>query len=220
MSRNFAVLGKAGAAAASAKASAERVPFERGRAAADPIPQYSELIRRLFQDGSVAAVVGSGFDGVIGICDSIAAELAASGKRTVVVHTGRLVRMSPAELGAETTIVPGSATNIWHWPSPPDRQIEFFRSHYPVKIDTGKWLDFLRRNFDCVLLGCQPLELQNQELQELVEANGITEIASAADAAVLAVEAGQTARRQIQRDQRALQSRGVRLAGCILIRKR
>jgi Mrp family chromosome partitioning ATPase len=215
MSRNFAVLEKSVATApAPGRASPERAPLERGKTSAASSPQYSELIRRLFCDCSVVAVVSSGFDGVAGVCDSIACELAVSGRRTVVVSAGRVLNMSTAELGAETTIMPGSAPNIWHWPSPPDRPIDFFRSHYPAKMDPGKWLDFLRQNFDCILLDCPPLEMQKPE-----EADSTAAIAAAADAAVLVVEAGQTPKYQIRHDQRALQSGGVKLRGCILIRR-
>jgi hypothetical protein len=41
-----------------------------------------------------------------------------------------------------------------------------------------------------------------------------------ADSAVLAVVAGLTTKRQIRRDQSALRSGGVKLAGCILIERR
>ena len=48
----------------------------------------------------------------------------------------------------------------------------------------------------------------------------LRDAAGLADAAMLVVEAGRTTRQQIQRDQRALQLRGVKLAGCILMQRR
>jgi hypothetical protein len=219
MSRNFAVLGKSvSAMPAPIKGGAERAALDPAQAV--PIPQFPELIRRLFRDCSAVAIVGSGFDGVGGVCVAIAAELAASAKRTVIVPVERLVNVGPGALSAENAPVPGSVPNVWHWPCPPDRQIEFFKSQTPVKIDAENWLDSLRHSFDHVLLSCPPLEAENPEPQKMLAADGIAEIAAAADAAVLVVEAGRTPRHQIQRDQSRLQSRGVKLAGCILIRRR
>jgi Mrp family chromosome partitioning ATPase len=206
MSRNFAVLSK------SASAMSPAAPREWASQPAAPSAEYVELIRRVFHGCSVVAVVGSGFDGVAGVCDDIAAELAASGKRVVVVPVDRLLNMSPAAVTSETVLVPGSSPNVWHWPSSLNRQIEFFKSQSAVRMDPDKWLDFLRQNFDSVLFSCPPLELP--------AADGVTEIAAMADVAVLVVEADRTPKQRIQRDQRALQSRGVKLAGCILVKRK
>lgn len=200
------------------KGGSERAPLDPAQAV--PIPQFPELIRRLFRDRSAVAIVSSGFDGVGGVCDAIAAELGALGKRSVIVQVERLLNVSLAILSAENAPVPGSTPNVWHWPCPLDRQIEFFKSQSPVKIDAGKWLDSLRQSFDYVLLSCPPLEPENPELQQMEAADGIAEVAAAADVAVLVVEASRTPRRQIQRDQIKLQLRGVKLGGCILIRRR
>jgi Mrp family chromosome partitioning ATPase len=76
--------------------------------------------------------------------------------------------------------------------------------------DAAGWLDSLRLTFDSVLLDCPAAET----------APAAAQLAALADAAMLVVEAGRTSRQQIQRDQRALQLRGVKLAGCILIGRR
>jgi Mrp family chromosome partitioning ATPase len=68
----------------------------------------------------------------------------------------------------------------------------------------------LRRDFDAVLLECPPVET----------APAAAAIAAMADATVLVIEACRTTKQQIQRDQQALQLRGVKLAGCILMRRR
>ena len=74
----------------------------------------------------------------------------------------------------------------------------------------AEWLDSLRLVFDSVLLDCPATET----------APAAAQLAAMADAAMLVVEAGRTTRQQIQRDQRALQLRGVKLMGCILMRRR
>ena len=93
---------------------------------------------------------------------------------------------------------------MWHWPSRPGQQNEFFNFRAPA--GPGNWLDSLRGNFDSVLLDCPALE----------KAPGGVAVGAMAEAAVLAVEA-HTPRIQVLRDQRALQLSGVKLAGCILV---
>jgi hypothetical protein len=165
--------------------------------------EYSELIRRHFHTRSAVAIVavGSG-PGAGGVCEGIAAELALSGHRVVVVSIGALLR-------EESGCTPGTAPNVWHWPSAAGRRLEFFKSPGPVD-DAAGWLDSLRLTFDSVLLDCPAAET----------APAAAQLAALADAAMLVVEAGRTSRQQIQRDQRALQLRGVKLAGCILIGRR
>lgn len=167
--------------------------------------EYAVLIRRVFQGPAAVALVGSGFDDVGGLCDDIAAELAASGRHVVVVPVGRLLRLSPRTIPDETALEPGGARNVWHWPAPPGQQIDFFKSR-----DPERWLDSLRQRFDSVLLSCPPLETTP----------GSARIAAMSDAAVLIAEAGRTPKQRIRQDQDALRSSGVKLAGCILVRRR
>lgn len=194
MSKNFAVLRKA------------KLPLSE----AEPSTrEYGGLIHRLFQSPTALAVVGIGLDkGVVGVCEGIANELAESGKRVVVVPVDRLLRMNPIIVPGETALMSGIARNVWLWPSPLGRPIEFFNSSESKPTGTESWLDALRRNFDAVLLECPAID----------STFGVTEVAAMADATVLVVEAGKTSRQQIQHDQHALQSRGATLAGCILLR--
>jgi Mrp family chromosome partitioning ATPase len=103
---------------------------------------------------------------------------------------------------------------VWLWP-PPLRQkvsqkIEFFRPAESNRETGGveNWLDALRRDFDAVILDCPGVE----------GSPGVTEVAAMADAAVLAVEAGHTSAEQLRHCQQALQFRGTRVVGCILVR--
>ena len=197
MSRNFAVLGK--------------TPVESSKDSLDVQPaahpgEYTELIQRLFCGSSVVAIIGAGSgEGVAGVCEGIASELSRLGRRVVLVSVQRLLPMNPITLPDETAFMPGSARNVWLWPSPAGQQIEFFKPRLPAGGEN--WLDSLRRNFDSVLLDCPDVEAAPL---------GVA-IAARADAAVLAVEAERTPKNQILRDQRALELSGVKLAGCILI---
>jgi hypothetical protein len=166
------------------------------------------LILRLFLSHSVVAVVDAG-PGPRGreACRGIAAELAASSKRVVIVQVDALLRMN--QFPDATASVPGHVPNVSLWPPTSGATVEFFQSPAPVP-SAGNWLGSLRGEFDSVLLDCPSVET----------APATATIAAMADAAVLVVEAGRTARQQIQRDQHALQLRGVKLAGCILMRRR
>ena len=186
MSRNYAILEKSGSEAVA------------------PAGCYSELIRRLFQTPAAVAIVSHG---AAHICEDIAAELAAGGKRVIIVPVDTLLRMSSVPVPHQPDYVPGRIENVWLWPAPAGARIGFFKSRVPA--DAIKWLESLRLSFDAVLLDCPAPET----------ASGSAEIAAMADSAVLAVEAGAT-RQQVQRDQQALQSKGVKLAGTILIRRR
>jgi Mrp family chromosome partitioning ATPase len=99
--------------------------------------------------------------------------------------------------------------NVSLWPSTFGTPVELFQSTAPAPSD-GNWLGSLRREFDAVLLDCPSVDT----------APATATIAAMADATVLVVEAGRTSKQQIQRDQQALQLRGVDLAGCILMRRR
>jgi len=189
------------------------VPLIAHPAPAREVPrsgEYLELIRRHFQGRSAVAIVpvGSG-QGAGDVCENIAAELARSGKRVVIVSVDALLRMDPAATPEKSGCAPGRTPNVWLWPSAGGEQLEFFKSRGPAD-PTGKWLDFLRLTFDSVLLDCPAAETSP----------AAAPLAAMADAAMLVVEAGRTTRQQIQRDQRALQLRGVKLAGCILMRRR
>ncbi len=119
---------------------------------------------------------------------------------------------------AESGFISGTIENVWHWPAPSAHQLRFFKSparERPGPPDPHKWLDSLRRNFDSVLLSCRALEPEESE-----PSRGMAGIAAAAETAVLVVEAGRSTKKQILRDQRALQSRGVKLAGCILVHRK
>jgi len=171
--------------------------------------EYGELIERLFHDSATVAIIGSGCgESAMDVCEEIAAELSGMGKRVILVSVHRLLQSSPEALSEDTVFMPGCAPNVWRWPSFFGRQIESFKPRIPA--DGESWLDSLRRNFDAVLLDCPALETPP----------GVAAVAAMADAAVLAVEAARTTKHQMLRDQRALESSGAKLAGCILITAR
>ena len=170
--------------------------------------EYLDLIRTLFQSRAVVAVVDSGSGArAPEACRGIAAELAASGNRVVIVQVASLLRMS--QFPDARAFLPGRAPNVSLWPGTAGAPVEFFQSPASAPSD-GNWLASLRRDFDAVLLECPPVET----------APAAAAIAAMADAAVLVIEACRTTKQQIQRDQQALQLRGVQLAGCILMRRR
>ena len=173
--------------------------------------EYTELIRRHFQNlrSTVAIVpVGSGL-GAGDVCENIATELGASGKQVVIVSVDRLLTMTSTDDAPERLgCTPWKTPNVWRWPTA-GGHLEFFKSRGPVD-PAAKWLDALFLAFDSVLLDCPALESAPASAQH----------AAMADVAVLVVEAGRTTRRQIQHDQRALQSRGVKLADCILMQRK
>jgi hypothetical protein len=171
--------------------------------------EYTELIERLFHDSAAVAVVGSGCgESAVDVCEGIAAELSGRGKRVVLVSVPRVLQTGPVTLSEETVFMPGATRNVWRWPSFFGQRLESFKSRGASGGES--WLDTLRRNFDAVLLDCPALETPP----------GMAAVAAMADAAVLAVEAARTTKQQMLRDQRALQSGGVKLAGCILIAAR
>jgi hypothetical protein len=202
MTRNSTVSDKT-SSVGSVPSRALQKPIEPG----DNRGEYQELIQRLFHSPTAVAVVSSGSrEGSPLICDGIAKELAASGKFVVVVQVNTLLGMNPI-LPDETAFMPGKTPHVWLWPSAEGGPIEFFKFRESGR--TGNWLDALRQNFDSVLLDCPAAEMMPS----------VTAVAAMADAAVLVVEAGRTAKQEIQRDQRALQAIGVYVAGSILIRR-
>jgi Mrp family chromosome partitioning ATPase len=193
----------------------ERTPSEAPlfTAPARELPRsgdYLDLIRQHFHTRSAVAIVavGSG-QGAGDVCDNLAAELAASGNRVVIVAIEALLRMNPEPPPDESRCSPGRTPNVWRWPSTSGGQLEFFKSHSPAD-PAANWLDSLRVAFDSVLLDCPATET----------APAAAQLAAMADAALLVVEASRTTRHQVQHDQRALQLRGVKLAGCILIERK
>jgi hypothetical protein len=86
--------------------------------------------------------------------------------------------------------------------------MEFPKVHLLAR--TAHWPDALRLKFDAILLECPALG----------DKAGVVEVMALADAAVLVAEAGRTSKHRVQRDQRALELKGAKLAGCILIKKR
>ena len=174
--------------------------------------EYLDLIRTLFQSRAVVAVVDSGSGArAPEACRGIAAELAASDNRVVIVQVASLLRMS--QFPDTTACLPGRVPNVSLWPGTAGAPVEFFQSPASapaLEPSAGNWLGALRRDFDAVLLECPPVET----------APAAAAIAAMADATVLVIEACRTTKQQIQRDQQALQLRGVKLAGCILMRRR
>lgn len=187
-------------------------PSSSAAPAAASVPQstvrpndYRQLIQRLFHGPAVVAMIGMGSgEGFTGICEDIALELSGSGRRVVLVSVHALLNSTPLALPDETVFAPGAARNVWLWPPHAGQKTERLRS--AILKAPNNWLGSLRANFDAVLLRCPSLE----------SAPGGAAIAAMADAAVLAVES-RSPKQQIQRDQRALQLSGVKLAGCILI---
>jgi hypothetical protein len=174
---------------------------------------YSALIHLLFHAPSAVAIIGSnpGADGsgkgISGIAADVAAELGSAGKRVVVVPVATLLRMNPITVPDETSFTRGNAPHVWIWPESAGLRIEFFKPE--ADSGRGNWLQSLRRHFDSVILDCPRVS----------GTPGVTEVAAMADAAVIAVEAGRTSKQQIREEQAALQIRGARVVGCILIER-
>src|ERR1039458_9126378 len=93
--------------------------------------EYLDLIRTLFQSRAVVAVVdgGSGSRGPEA-CRGIAAELAASGNRVVIVQVASLLRMD--QFPDATACLPGRVPNVSLWPSTAGAPVEFFQSLAPA----------------------------------------------------------------------------------------
>jgi hypothetical protein len=212
MSRNFVVLGKSASSVSFAAPSGNPAAASAASVgSASPLREYQHLIQRLFQGPAAVAIVGgdngASPESVSPIAERLAAELAACGKQVVIVPVHRLLRMNMSAMVDDRAFGPGTVPQVWVWPEPVSRQIEFFKSR--ASDDRGNWLDTLRRHFDSILLDCPHAE----------GAPGVTEVGAMADAVVLAVEAGRTSKEQIQQQQRALQFRGAKVAGSILIQR-
>ena len=173
-----------------------------------PVPagEYLDLIRGHIRAHTALAIISTGHSPQV--CENIAAELAAAGNRVVIVRGAALLQTPSPALPEESDFAPSGTPDVWSWPPPSGAPIEFFKAG-PVAAP-GRWLDCLRQSFDAVLLDCPPV----------ADSPAAVELAALADVAVLVVEAGRTTKPQIQRAQRALQSRAVKLAGSILLAPR
>lgn len=192
MSRNALIL---------EKETPDKVPQTKRRRA-----EFRGLIPRLFRGNSTAALVAAGSDsGASEACWGLARELSVEGNRVVIVDVDRMLHANP--LPAAAAGPSGRGPNIWVWPPVGDVPVEPPPSAPTAESD---WFGTLRHAFGAVLLNCPPLESEP----------AAAEIAARADAAVLVVEAGQTKKKQIRQDERALERRGVKLVGCILMRRR
>src|ERR1700729_1164088 len=105
MSRNFVVLGKAAPnhkiEPTTGVSSQEKTPA--------PADSYRELIARLFRSHTVLAIVGS----VGRVAQGLAAELASSGERVVVVAVRRLLEMDAVTIPNESDFALGDTPNVW-----------------------------------------------------------------------------------------------------------
>src|ERR1035437_6047049 len=108
--------------------------------------EYLDLIRTLFQSRAVVAVVDSGSGSrAPEACRGIAAELAASGNRVVIVQVASLLRMD--QFPDARACLPGRAPNVSLWPGTAGAPVEFFQSLAPApEPSAGNWLGALRRN--------------------------------------------------------------------------
>ena len=170
--------------------------------------EFRGLIHRLFHDNAAAALIGPDADSRTSeVCWGLAKELAADGHRVVIVDVERTLRADA--LPPVTACSPGGAANISFWPAIAEDALE--PSHFDSSsLADSDWISSLRHAFDAVLLNCPSLETEPEA----------AEIAARADAAVLVVQAGQTKKKQILQEERALERRGAKLAGCILMRRR
>ncbi len=195
MSRNALVLEKTASPAAPA-AHLQSVSFSG---------PYADLIRRLFRSRSAVALIGAGPDARPGdACQGIAAQLAGTGRRVVIVRMDAVAQANP---GPGTTACPSEKIpNVWSWPSKVGSPVEFFQSADTPRGECD-WLNRLLSDFDAVLLDCRSPQ-------------AASEIAAICDSAVLVVESGRTTRQNIQHSQRMLELAGARLAGCILMTRR
>jgi hypothetical protein len=203
MSRNSVLLGRAGV---------NTMPPPREAHPLENVLQsgiFLALIRRLFNVPSVVAVGGSvSGDMVREVCNGIAAELANSGRRVVIVPVATALAINPTAIPDETQFVPGKTANTWIWPPSSSSEIEFYK--FPKVLDEDSWVGVLRRDFDAVLLDCP----------DLGTTSGVADVMALADAGVLLVEDGKTSRRQLEKDQQSLERRGAKLSGCILVKRR
>jgi Mrp family chromosome partitioning ATPase len=200
MSKNFAVLGKIAAQ------STFPVPPEPGQPTTNPV-EYAELIRRLFHSPTAVAVVGADpAETVSEICLSIAAQLAASNRRVLVVSVEMILRANPISVPDIAGFTP-AAPNVWTWQSSAGPKLEIFKSEVSTE---AIWLSALRPKFDFILLDCSSVQVEAE----------VAQVAAVADATVLVVHESYTEKLRIRSVQRALQFSGATLAGSILVRQR
>jgi hypothetical protein len=170
--------------------------------------EYAHLVRRLFRSHSALAVIGIGQKSRSAeALQGIASELGACGNRVVVVTSEGLLRNEDPSMRSRYRSE--SAPNVWYWPDGPGSSAGFDAETLEKSNEVDR-LGYLCREFDVVLLDCAAADCSPST----------AEVAALADAAVLVVEAGQTPKRRIQDFQRILETRGVRLAGCILMERR
>lgn len=182
------------------KETPDKVPQAKRRRA-----EFRGLIHRLFHGNSTTALIGAGAESAASeACWGLARELGLEGNQVVIVDVDRMLHANP--LPAAAACPSGRAPNIWLWPPTADASVESLSA----PTAESDWLSALRHTFGAVLLDCPALETEP----------AAAEIAARADAAVLVVEAGQTKKKQIRQDERALERRGVKLAGCVLMRRR
>jgi polysaccharide biosynthesis transport protein len=212
MSRNFELLAKGAAEASLARST--HTPTAR----VGPARAYSEVIRRLFHAPSAVAIVDSrSRKPGTGVCETIGIELAARGKRVVVVPILKMLRMDLPATPVEGYLTPGGTENVWLWlpgrepngSHPAAMAPDPIESLWRPLLPQGNWLTALRCSFDSVLLDCPPIHT----------APGVPAIAALADSTVLVVEAGRRSKQRIQRDQQEFESGGAKLVGCILVRR-
>jgi hypothetical protein len=170
--------------------------------------EYAELIRRFFRSPTSLALIGaSAPTRTAEAARGIAAEIGSLGARAVIVKVDQLVGVDSPPAGARCARE--GALNVWLCPQPSAASVEFAQNPEGAHVESD-WLSSLARDFDAVLLECPAIEISPLAV----------EMASFCDAAVLVVEAGRTVRQQIQDVQRTLVIRGVKLAGCVLMKRR
>jgi Mrp family chromosome partitioning ATPase len=190
--------------------------LERSRSSAPVLKQlrvetrageYAGIAGCLLRAGSVIAVIGA--DPTVrtaAVERGIAAELGAGGKRVVVVPAEGLSRAEV--LPPAAACVPSAELNVWLCGRTAEGTVDFFPPPVRPSAPPDRLHEF-RRAFDVVLLDCAT-----------ADAPGVLDLAAKADAAVLVVDAGRTARQQVQRTRRVLDLAGVKLAGCVLMQRR
>jgi hypothetical protein len=212
MSRNFAVISKALPHSPFGSPGVNSVPTRRPSEHAASSGEYLGLVHLLFHARSAVALVPGGAwsgseEGVSRIAETLAVNLAATGKRVVVVSVRNLLALREITVPEESQFTPGNSSQVWRWPSLAAQKIDVSKP----RESSGQcnWLDMLRHKFDAVLLDCP----------SLASFPGVSDIAAMGDTAVLAVEAGRATKAQIEQDQRALRASGARMVGCILIQR-
>jgi Mrp family chromosome partitioning ATPase len=172
---------------------------------------HDELIRSLFSGPErkqvVAFISALRGEGVTHVCRSVASELAATRKSTVVVVSGWVLaeKEDSDDLGGLASQPLTGAPEVWVWPEErtgPAATVVQDRVPYEFNLV----LEQLRREYDFVLLDCPAVEFGRAG----------TALAAKAQRTILVVEEGRAPRRAVAGAQRSLEIRGARLAGCVL----